>query len=182
MVFPITSGHASWVSIWNMEKNAFQNMSNFFKFSRWQNNCIDIEPITTRTHIVNNNKLPNFKPGPNILYTKSSSIGEILARRNTRATCNITSRWYQNCKSLPYIHYYIDLDWFQSVPGKLRWRIRKTMAWYGLSSWWPKVAQIFVLFLKCTLSIQNKISVTNGSMYINNRSVNFFHIISGSPL
>ena len=92
MVFPITSGHASWVSIWNMEKNAFQNMSNFFKFSRWQNNCIDIEPITTRTHIVNNNKLPNFKPGPNILYTKSSSMGEIFARRNTRATCNIRSR------------------------------------------------------------------------------------------
>ena len=69
IVFPITSGQASWVRIWNMEKNAFGNMSNlqFVEQSRWQNNCIEIEPITTSKHIVNNKTLPNFKPGPKIL-------------------------------------------------------------------------------------------------------------------
>ena len=62
--------------------------------SRWQNNCIEIEPMTTRRHIVKSKRLPNFNPGPNILYTKSSSIGEILVRRNTLATYIIDFRFH----------------------------------------------------------------------------------------
>lgn len=43
------------------------------------------EEITNK-HKVNIMRLPNFFPGPNILYTKSSNIGEALISRTILKT------------------------------------------------------------------------------------------------
>lgn len=62
------------------------NVSNFVKLRRKQNNCIEILDDMTNRHIVKIMRLPNFFPGPNILYTKSSSIGDALISLTTLRT------------------------------------------------------------------------------------------------
>ena len=133
IVFPMTSGHASWVRIWNMEKKAFGNMSNFSRWSKWQKSCIEIEPIITSKHIVKSKRLPNFNPGPNILYTKSSSIGEILVRRNTLATYIID--FSVHIVDLFYIilcgfkqYYNFDIVYLKN------WQYRKKNSWNNVDS------------------------------------------------
>jgi hypothetical protein len=54
-----------------------------------------LDEIISR-HMVNIIKLPSFFPGPKILYTKSSSIGEALMRRTTRKTWNCKTANYNN--------------------------------------------------------------------------------------
>ena len=88
IVFDITSGQASWVRIWNIEKNAKGKVSNLSRFDKEQNNCIEILDVITNKHIVNMTKVPNFLPGPKILYTNSSNMGEACNNLATLITCN----------------------------------------------------------------------------------------------
>lgn len=57
------------------------------KSSTKQNICRLMADITMSRLAVNTTRLPSFFPGPKILYTKSSSAGEIFIRRTTRKTC-----------------------------------------------------------------------------------------------
>ena len=86
IVLDITSGQASWVRIWNMEKNASIKVSNLVKSFKEQNNCIDILEVMTKSQIVNMINVPNFLPGPKILYTNSSNIGEACINLATLIT------------------------------------------------------------------------------------------------
>lgn len=70
-----------------MDMKASAKFSNFVKSHRKQNSCIEILDEIISKHIVNMMRLPNFLPGPKILYTKSSSRGDALIKRTTRNTC-----------------------------------------------------------------------------------------------
>ena len=72
-----------------IEKNEKRKVENFSKFFKLQNSCIEMLELMTSKHMVKMSKLPSFIPGPKILYTKSSSIGDILISRMTRITCFI---------------------------------------------------------------------------------------------
>jgi hypothetical protein len=61
-------------------------LSNFVNSQRKQNSCMEMLDEMISRHMVNMIRLPSFFPGPNILYTKSSSIGDALIRRTTRRT------------------------------------------------------------------------------------------------
>lgn len=56
------------------------------KLSRKQKSCMEMEEAMSRRHIVNRMRLPNFLPGPKILYTKSSNMGEALMSLTMRRT------------------------------------------------------------------------------------------------
>lgn len=62
------------------------NVSNFVKSHRKQKSCIEMLDDMTSRHIVKIIRLPSFFPGPNILYTKSSNIGEALMSLTTLRT------------------------------------------------------------------------------------------------
>lgn len=89
IVSSITSTHASCVKIWNMLMKASAKVSNFVKPQRKQKSCIDILEEMISKHMVKIIRLPNFFPGPKILYTKSSSSGEALINLTTRNTWNL---------------------------------------------------------------------------------------------
>lgn len=61
-------------------------VSNFVKSHKKQKSCIEIPDEITNKHKVNIIRLPSFFPGPNILYTKSSNIGEALINRTILKT------------------------------------------------------------------------------------------------
>jgi len=64
------------------------------KSSTKQNICRLMADITMSRLAVNTTRLPSFFPGPKILYTKSSSAGEIFIRRTTRKTCRKGSKYF----------------------------------------------------------------------------------------
>lgn len=88
----MTSTQASCVRIWNIDINASVKLSNFVKSHKKQNNCMEMLDEIINKHMVKIIKLPSFFPGPNILYTKSSSSGDALISLTTRNTWKIIMR------------------------------------------------------------------------------------------
>lgn len=62
------------------------NVSNLVNSFKKQNNCILILDVIINKHIVKITNDPNFFPGPKILWTKSSNIGDALINLTTRRT------------------------------------------------------------------------------------------------
>lgn len=91
--FSISSFHPQLHSVYQ-ERGSFTrgNVVKRSKSSTKQNICRLMADITMSRLAVNTTRLPSFFPGPKILYTKSSSAGEIFIRRTTRKTCRKEGR------------------------------------------------------------------------------------------
>ena len=75
-----------------MEKNISMKVSNFVKSFKEQNNCIEILEVMTKRQIVNVINVPNFLPGPKILYINSSNIGQACINLTTLPKINFANQ------------------------------------------------------------------------------------------